>query len=726
MAGRLGAPNAGRLTTSAFLKSSGAIFGPAADAFFLIPYKSALATDNLNISRSVSAGWNMSTVISDSVDLGTELLRGAQQGGILSDSMTLSEPVTNAGYLKTAVDTIDVLESRVVDTPRDVFMPPGTSSLIFGDLSNSEPLPYSSAASAFSAWLAERAGLSVITPSVAGFTANYGGAPIDIGFGVLGPYPSIWIDKGHGGIGLFETAPTVTTISNVGSIGTSAAGYFYNTYMPNGDYYNFLIGMTDNNGYEGYLTDIVVKVYPSIPEAVVYLSLARIYSTQVLQIAAYRLRPNYIEAVFTVGGATVQGMRPMYATCFDTSILTARRFTQEMTNNTLYVKSSDILGALRPYVLDVSTITDSVPVQSFLVPEEYEFFEVSETLPIGFGTTINKSITASETLSLTLKPGPIIDEVLNTQDALSAKATYGLTQLERTQIRDALLRAFPNTLTDSAAVTDLATSVRALLVLERLNINSAAGALAKYTATFAEALRISDSLRNFFGEDVSDSLTFADATLRTYKLPRSATESISVADVLANKLTFRITAADSVDIDDIDILKLLFKPTLLDGVDITAAYVSPNGNLTTWAVNTETGAVTEYTNYSFNSFAQIGRKYLGASSGGLYELNGDDDAGTDIIATLKSGLAQFGGSRFSMFKAAYLGVRGGGDFVFRLETGDGKYYDYEVVAQDMQTTKIRLGKGLRARYFSFQLTSTGQDFDMDAVEFVPLVAQRRV
>ena len=147
---------------------------------------------------------------------------------------------------------------------------------------------------------------------------------------------------------------------------------------------------------------------------------------------------------------------------------------------------------------------------------------------------------------------------------------------------------------------------------------------------------------------------------------------------------------------------------------------------TTWAVNTNTGAVTEYTNYDFNSFAQMGLKYLGASSNGLYELNGDTDAGTSIIGQLKSGLLQFSGSRFTGFKAAYLGVRGTGDVLLKLVTGDGVTRTYTVTLDSMRTTKVTMGKGIRARYFSFELIGTGQDFDVDTVEFVPIMAQRRV
>ena len=37
-----------------------------------------------------------------------------------------------------------------------------------------------------------------------------------------------------------------------------------------------------------------------------------------------------------------------------------------------------------------------------------------------------------------------------------------------------------------------------------------------------------------------------------------------------------------------------------------------------------------------------------------------------------------------------------------------------------------IGKGLSARYFAFELTTPGQDFDLDSVEFIPMMRDRRV
>jgi hypothetical protein len=244
--------------------------------------------------------------------------------------------------------------------------------------------------------------------------------------------------------------------------------------------------------------------------------------------------------------------------------------------------------------------------------------------------------------------------------------------------------------------------------------------------TVQEQIRLRDSLARFFAGDAIDGIGFQAVVTQKNLIPRTALDAVGLTDSLVPQAIFRVVAPDSFALDDANILKWLFKPVLEDSVEISAAYLTPGGNFTTWAVNTRSGATTEYSNYEFNSFTKVGTRYLGASSTGLYELDGDTDAGNDIIAHIKSGLLQLGNSRFTAFRDAYLGMRGEGDFVLRLVTGTGIIYDYNLVASSLRSTKVPLGKGLRARYFAFELISTGQDFDLDTVEFLPLVSQRRV
>jgi hypothetical protein len=318
------------------------------------------------------------------------------------------------------------------------------------------------------------------------------------------------------------------------------------------------------------------------------------------------------------------------------------------------------------------------------------------------------------------------DDAFRSVDTLATRLNYSLSLVEAPRIADFIRVGFPAINSDTVGVADVAAGVRAIVVLERLGLAGVVSAPTKYGLTATETVRLSDALRRFFGGDVFETLGVARVVTQFYRLPRNATDTVGLQDVETPKLLFRVTASEQVGLDDIDVLKWLFKPTVIEGLQITAAYLDPSSTFTTWAINTSTGAVSEYENYTFNSFSKFGNKYLGASNTGLYELNGETDGDEDIVATVKSGLMQLGNSRFTAFKDAYLGIRGEGQFVLRLETGSGQTYNYSLTSNSMRSTKVPLGKGLRARYFSFELISDGADFDMDAIEFIPLVSHRRV
>lgn len=317
-------------------------------------------------------------------------------------------------------------------------------------------------------------------------------------------------------------------------------------------------------------------------------------------------------------------------------------------------------------------------------------------------------------------------EGLRLHDAIAPNFTYNLTLTEAQRLQDQVQVAWNAVATDTISITEALLSLRALTVIEQLRLGDTLSPQQIISRVLTDGIRLRELLGRFFGGDISETFGFSETYLRNYRLPRTATDTLALTDSYTGALVIRATLADGVDIDDTQVLNFLYNPVISEGVHFSAAYISPNGNFTTWAVNTQTGATTEYSNYEFNSFAQSGLKYLGASSTGLYELNGDDDDGTDIIAKIKSGLLQFNGSRLTGFKAAYIGVRGEGDFVLKLVTGDGKSYNYSVQAHSMTTAKINMGKGIRARYFSFELISAGQDFDLESIEFVPMLGGRRV
>lgn len=326
----------------------------------------------------------------------------------------------------------------------------------------------------------------------------------------------------------------------------------------------------------------------------------------------------------------------------------------------------------------------------------------------------------------TIRPGRIIAEVVNMQSSITPALIWTWTVTEQTYMASALGAAVPVILSAGIGIAPALTTSLAVTVLQGLGIVATPLPSLTYTQTLVAGIGMSDAFRSFFGGSLNDSINITETLATQFVAHPSIADGIGIAPALSNHFYIRVTMADAFDVTDASILQMIYDGQLADDVQIVVGYVSPNGQFTTWAINTRSGAVTEYNNYTFNSFAQLGDRYYGASDNGLYELLGDNDDGTNIVATIKSGFAQWAGSKFTMFKGVYLGVHGSGTFVLKLITGDNKTYTYTVNAQSQKTTKIVTGKGLRARYWAFELTSSGQDFDLDTIEFVPIVADRRV
>lgn len=399
------------------------------------------------------------------------------------------------------------------------------------------------------------------------------------------------------------------------------------------------------------------------------------------------------------------------------------------------------------------------PDNDVLIEEGVEFLEafaglsitdVDENVAMGSTLSLARLATASDTVSVlafthdssaspvvlsvgvgvapTLQDyqGAVIAEALGLLLTSSPALHYNIAASDELGASDRTATGFMMAVADEVGIELTQLAQHAVKVLEELGLAPVLSPNAVYGLTVAQTIRLADTLGKFVGGDVSETIGMESALAGSMLAMPTIAEVIGVAEAETHYFILRVTVEDELDVEPVELLNMIYSPTVAEEMQLTAAYLSPGASITTWAMNTRTAAVTEYDNYAFNSFARFGNKYIGANADGLYELLGDNDAGNDIVAQIKSGFAQWAGTRFTLFKAAYLGVRGEGDFILRLITGEGDTYDYSVSTRNVRSTKVHMGKGLRARYFAFELISGGQDFDLESIEFVPLVAQRRV
>lgn len=159
--------------------------------------------------------------------------------------------------------------------------------------------------------------------------------------------------------------------------------------------------------------------------------------------------------------------------------------------------------------------------------------------------------------------------------------------------------------------------------------------------------------------------------------------------------------------------------------DITAAF-------RTWALNLRKAAMTEYTPFTFNSFASFNGKVYAAGSGGIRELGSqDDDAGTNIDATARTGQHNFGTSFNKRVPRLYVGYKATGDLEVRTITGEDGRRSYLLDYNgnpNIHQRRVPVGRGPKSPYWQFELVNReGADFTIDHVlAYSAEVTRRRV
>lgn len=160
-----------------------------------------------------------------------------------------------------------------------------------------------------------------------------------------------------------------------------------------------------------------------------------------------------------------------------------------------------------------------------------------------------------------------------------------------------------------------------------------------------------------------------------------------------------------------------------------------SGEYVAWVMNTQSKAMSRYTNYPFNSFLPLAGTVYGATDTGLYRLGGETDAGEPIHARIRQGMSAFGSQLKKAFPSMYLGYTASGDLRLSVvaadpRTGERIAHAYRLrarAADSVREGRVKVGAGLQSVYFDYVIENIdGADFGLDVIEFLPLRVDRRV
>lgn len=347
------------------------------------------------------------------------------------------------------------------------------------------------------------------------------------------------------------------------------------------------------------------------------------------------------------------------------------------------------------------------------------------------------------TESVTLTDVPNIDVVTHLADNVAFDAQARV-------LVDALLG-----IADGARLTDLTRIVYPIVMAEHVTLGDSpvvlrrvaveladavtliAGAAAAHDANVlaATTLVLADAARNVVAADATDAVVLADTPAGAVGAALRVIDSVRLLDAVpAPSITLAAIVAETLDVTDTARATHDMMVALADGIGLLAELVLDDGAYLAWVVNTDNKAFSQYRNYPFTSFATIGGQTYATGPDGLYLLEGDDDAGEPIEATLRGALDNLGSSLLKRMPSAYMGYTTDGRLLFKVTVvnGDGDREEHWYTPEDRRASatregRVKLGRGLKSTYWAWELSNIdGADFALDEIAWYPVILQRRL
>ena len=344
----------------------------------------------------------------------------------------------------------------------------------------------------------------------------------------------------------------------------------------------------------------------------------------------------------------------------------------------------------------------------------------------------------------------LVSEILTAKAALFSLEAYLISELSRVNgtltnaqklqiVQTAVVRLSAGIVTSlsdaifehiQAGATTAFTVRRLLALVEKLVTTGLVESRFVAMSLLQEAIHVAYLLSSGKGADVLETVAIHAIQSVIFGISGFASSGMILSASATPQLQLVLSAADGVMLPDVlsdpqQLLQLLASEDIV----VRIGYNANDGSWTGWVMNTQVGAVTNYSGWGFNSFGTFYGQNLAASDSGLFKLGGSTDNGAAIQAQVTLATSDFDDSRLKRLGYAYLGVDAAGQLFFIVTPDDGIQRVYSVVtnAPGVHTERVGMARGIKSRYWSFQLQSVnGAAFRLDQLEVIPVLLNRRV
>ncbi len=196
--------------------------------------------------------------------------------------------------------------------------------------------------------------------------------------------------------------------------------------------------------------------------------------------------------------------------------------------------------------------------------------------------------------------------------------------------------------------------------------------------------------------------------------------------VLASSLALTITAESIVPANNV--VHSIANPVQLS-VGVLPFETEVTASVRNIVTNARNFAISEYSNFAFNSMAKLNGKYVYANGTGIYEGAGTNDDGTNIEAGYKTGAIDSYATEVQRLRDAYITFRTSGDIQLFSVGDEENTRVYNITNSEVDRIterRVKFERGIRDRYFSFGISNVnGSTFEMKTVKVLSEPIKKR-
>jgi hypothetical protein len=346
-----------------------------------------------------------------------------------------------------------------------------------------------------------------------------------------------------------------------------------------------------------------------------------------------------------------------------------------------------------------------------------------------FVNTVTESPSITQSISLFQDLYYEVTESSVFSKVVTPEASFLNTILENISALDRIRLLLKASLSENISLTDTQSGViqRIEYLLDSIVTTSSTSDLTTLFSSISELLNIYNSIDKTFTSEISETLLLSDAIDVISNYLNTIISEIVLSSTEEGVRLFFVTLQEVINKEGSVTSTSSFLEALQEGFVISVGDTLDRKNYLAYLFSPETMSVVNYDNYNFDGCARFNGKHLFYNSSGLFVRGGHLDNDYPVEAYFTTKAYDFGTSDLKSVPLAYLGVTSD-DVVYLKVRIDGRresVYKLNKRTENLQTQKFPLSKGL-GRYFQFELLTNANTFDLESIEFYPLVIKRKL